>query len=324
MDLILASGVDVEVSIGDSLVDEVDKYHPPLNVQLSVQKRDRSKTIKDSGPQRKPPVFSYAVADFEKIYNAIKCCSWTDLYTIQDPNDAAEYFQRTMNELVLPFVPTKVNDNIGKNYSPWFTADSIKTLKAKERERRELRGKKRSQVNDRTYRQLRTLSEKMIEAAYKTYILQTEGHMTKNPRAFWNFIKSKKDLLKKYKGKSLCNPGEISDAFAEYFSSVHVSDTTAHPAPPPTPLNSDMTKLHLISTERVSEAIKKLKPKRSLGPDNIPAYIYESCGEYLIEPLTYIFNRCITSCTFPTVWKITKITPFLRPIPKKTYRNTDL
>ena len=46
-----------------------------------------------------------------------------------------------------------------------------------------------------------------------------------------------------------------------------------------------------------------------MGPDKIPPYIYKGCGNFLLKPLKYIFNLCLSSSTVPTAWKVTKVVP---------------
>ena len=55
--------------------------------------------------------------------------------------------------------------------------------------------------------------------------------------------------------------------------------------------------------------MKRLKPKRSLGPPKIPPYIYKACMEFLTTLLTYFFDLRLVRRVFPGIWKITKITP---------------
>ena len=108
----------------------------------------------------------------------------------------------------------------------------------------------------------------------------------------------------------------MTKAFAQHFSSVYVADTMVSSNTCPTNENNNDTEINMTSirltsasTADVSLVIKQLKPKKSLGPDKIPPYIYKGLREYLISPLTYIFNLCIATKKFSTTWKVSKVTP---------------
>ena len=78
-------------------------------------------------------------------------------------------------------------------------------------------------------------------------------------------------------------------------------------------------RLQRITEDDVDRAIKKLKNKRSLGPDGIPSYVYKGLREFLLKPLTHIYNLSISTNTFSNIYKLTKVTP----VPK-TEDNTEV
>ena len=181
-----------------------------------------------------------------------------------------------------------------KKYPPWYTRAVIRTLKAKERERRKLkRGK--TPIDDGKYRSLRTASKKQIKAAYSEYLTRTEENLAVSPHTFWNIIKQKRESevssgVKKYADQTYDTPGKIAEVFAEYFSSVYVQNTLGSISPAAPSVNSDIVSLHAISGSQVLQTLKNLKPKRSLGPDKIPAYIYRACREHLAPPPRLYFQ----------------------------------
>jgi len=86
------------------------------------------------------------------------------------------------------------------------------------------------------------------------------------------------------------------------------------------PIFYDNVLIKKITSKDILEAINKLPPKRSLGPDGIPPFIYKNCGELLVVPLLHIFNLIIAGSTFPRVWKESKIIP----IPKSKDSNNKI
>lgn len=65
-----------------------------------------------------------------------------------------------------------------------------------------------------------------------------------------------------------------------------------------------------ISLGDVQAAIKKLKSKRTTGLDFLPQYLFKGCSGLLAEPLTYLYNLCIVSNSFPEKWKTTKVVKY--------------
>jgi len=52
-----------------------------------------------------------------------------------------------------------------------------------------------------------------------------------------------------------------------------------------------------------------MKPKRAVGPDGVPQYIYKACAKFLIAPLTYVFNLVVSTSTCPQNSTISAVTP---------------
>jgi hypothetical protein len=72
-----------------------------------------------------------------------------------------------------------------------------------------------------------------------------------------------------------------------------------------TPLSqpSEFVSLAPISDPDIREAIKRLKPSKSVGLDDIPGVIIKVCSFIFIPILRHIFNLSLTQQYFPTAWK---------------------
>ena len=78
-----------------------------------------------------------------------------------------------------------------------------------------------------------------------------------------------------------------------------------------------------ISQDDILQALKNLKPNSCAGLDGIPAFFIKDCSSVLIEPLYILFNKCIRTGKFPTIWKETRVCPILKggdPSAIKNYR----
>ena len=68
--------------------------------------------------------------------------------------------------------------------------------------------------------------------------------------------------------------------------------------------------------------LKNLRSDCSCGPDNIPVKFIKLVAEHLASPLTHILNNCIAKSTFPSLWKIARISAI--PKEKEIKCNDDL
>ena len=72
----------------------------------------------------------------------------------------------------------------------------------------------------------------------------------------------------------------------------------------------------LLTVCEVGKLITGLTSKKSMGPDNIPAYLLKLALPYVVEPQTCIYNLCIQKNVFPKIFKTVKIIS----LPKNTDR----
>lgn len=71
----------------------------------------------------------------------------------------------------------------------------------------------------------------------------------------------------------------------------------------------DILNINNITSNDYKMAIKRLKPKKSAGPDLIPPYVLKGCAEWLELPLLHLYNLALSSATFPNVWKESVVIP---------------
>ena len=113
---------------------------------------------------------------------------------------------------------------------------------------------------------------------------------------------------------SFIEPQCIADAFAQFFSSVFEKSTSVDEN---LRYEGDFV-FPIVTEENVRLSIKKLKPKKATGVDNVPPYIYKGCIDIFVKPLVHIFNLSIETSTYPSLLKNS-------PIPKagKTQNNIE-
>lgn len=199
-------------------------------------------------------------------------------------------------------------------YPCWFTKEIINMLKLKEYHRKRQKYFESSIIR---YKELRKTSKAMITESYKLYILESERNINGNPKSFWNFIKSKKRNISThhymtFNGVSLTTNKDIADAFANYFQSVYAQPVPCIVSEPVSLETSYCLSINNIDENEYRQAVKKLKPSKSSGPDGMPPYLLKGCAEVLAFPLCFIYNLILKTQIFPDLWKVCRICPIYK------------
>ena len=113
---------------------------------------------------------------------------------------------------------------------------------------------------------------------------------------------------------------KIKNKFGEYFSSVGktFANKVQQPAKGPDyysgkiPLNTNSLFMTPCSEKEILELIQKLLAKTSSGYDNISNVLLKNIGNYIVSPLTTIFNESIVMGIFPEVMKLADVVPLYK------------
>ena len=70
--------------------------------------------------------------------------------------------------------------------------------------------------------------------------------------------------------------------------------------------------LKAVVESDVLEELLKLNHRKSAGPDGLSPKLIKACSYSLYKPLTYIFNKSISSATYPQAFKTAKLIPLYK------------
>jgi hypothetical protein len=102
-------------------------------------------------------------------------------------------------------------------------------------------------------------------------------------------------------GTCIDDSGDVVEAFAKHFYTSY-----NHISPPLsiiTAFCSDFISLVPISVLDIPKAVKRLRPTKFVGLDNIPDFIIKGCSDILVPVLKYLFNLSLSEKYFPSQWK---------------------
>lgn len=111
LDLVLVgAGVrGAVVSAGDEGLQPVDGYHPPLTISVATAAAwspPPARTGVDTQLSH-DKVWNFYKADFHALYHQLSSIDWSNLYSINDPNEAVSFLYNEINTVIDDCVPIK-------------------------------------------------------------------------------------------------------------------------------------------------------------------------------------------------------------------------
>ncbi|KAF8366554.1 hypothetical protein PRIPAC_84383 [Pristionchus pacificus] len=137
---------------------------------------------------------------------------------------------------------------------------------------------------------------------------------TSNSKAFYKFCsgklkapKSTPSAIINSSGATLLTNQDKCVAFSDFFCSAFTYPQ--HSPLPPVPTPSSIFDIPFVTPVDILCAFRSLSPKVNVTPDNIPSIVLSKCKLSLLSPLTIIFNKSLTTCDVPSLWKQALSTP---------------
>lgn len=302
----------------------VDVHHPPLDVSLRLGELilqrpvDAIHNANQKGEFSTLPQWNFNKADFPQLYYNLANIDWSQLYKLNDIDSAVDVFYKLLSTVFNSCVPKKQHKhtNLFKAYPAWYTVELISEINYKNLLHKKYKASKSKEDYD-YFSYYRAEVKKHIKLAYQHYINYVQHNLIEDPKSFWKFIKSKKNNCSAQniiKDGKVLTTEECAREFATYFYSVYGKTRAkldVNEAVLAARDTNAAARIHLESFQKsdIMNALVKLKPKKSAGPDGIPAFIFKDCRMIICEPLIHIFNLCLRSHHFPECWKITRVIP---------------
>lgn len=320
LDLIICNKkCTVEKSV-DVLTRE-DNYHPALCILLGDS---YCSNTKNKFPSNANNNYNFRKANFQMLYDMLQNEDWSFVSHLSHVIPACQAFYDRLYEIFDLCVP-KFNFSHKRTYPPWFNGNIIRNIKLKAKYwRMHKRYGDPVALND--FRRLRNIIKTDIDIAYANYVRNVESNIAAEPGKFWSFVNSKQKCANistqmTYNDQHLDNPNDIINSFADFFSNsflppADVSESDDNPA-----TNTPVINIGYLSETDVFNALKKLKPKLTTGPDGVPAFLVRDCARIFAQPLEILFNLCIKNCCIPDLWKQSKVCPVFKKGDKSDITN---
>ena len=307
--------LDLFLTSNPSLVNRVTTT-PPLTAEADHDVVFIDVNTRAFIPKRPSPRYIYKKADWDAMRKHLED------YKLPAESVQAQWdhLEDTIVGLMKKFIPRKIPR--GQKHKPWITCEIINTI-----HRRNRAYEKWKQTNSPETHQkfltLRSVCQKRLRKAHQDYLdnifnLENNSEPDKATvtKRFWTFVKSKKKdscsiaplrsegvLVSDSKGKANILNKQYCSVFSKNNSSAVPSKG---PSDAPTLGNI------VVSETGVLQLLKKLKPNKASGPDNISPRVLKELAEQLSKPLSELFQHSITTGDVPHQWKKATVAPVFK------------
>jgi hypothetical protein len=311
LDLIFST--DSETSVihePDPIVIE-DPHHPALQASLRIE------TIKT--PKKYTYIPNFKRCDTEAVLRELQFPDINPNSLIVDVNQAMNNFSKQVQEVVLRNTPLK---RVGSSvFPPWFNND----LKNMVIHKKILHTEYKKSQDPRSYHLFSLAREqcrRLADQRYNEYIQGIQDSLIHDPRVFWGFMKKSKGTSQpppclKYNGRTATTDEEMSDMFADFFSSVYHKSLNqqplqCHQQSEPLQRRADCVSLLQFTEAEICRELERLDVNKGCGPDCIPPSVLKHCSTLLAAPLCSLFNSSLCRGVFPDALKASYIIPIFK------------
>ncbi|KAI4893114.1 hypothetical protein NFI96_020621 [Prochilodus magdalenae] len=136
-----------------------------------------------------------------------------------------------------------------------------------------------------------------------------QGHFSsQDPRSMWRGIKCITDY--KTRDAQCSKDPSLPEALNKFYARFEDPDTPPSIRLTPTPGEVPLS----VTPAEVRRTLRRINPRKSAGPDNIPGRVLRECADQISEVLADIFNVSLTQAAVPTCLK----TATIIPVPKSS------
>jgi hypothetical protein len=307
LDLVFSNFNDFEITIPDSAIIKPDNYHPPMVIDVSLPLVSPTQ----NGPF---DYFKYDSGDYALLYNILSSHDWSCVYDASSIDSAVFNLTEAVQDAMEQAIP---RIHISKSKFPhWFSGSLKFYIKKKNYFYRRYRKHKSASFYD-AFSFYRKLVKATIKVDRLRWLETINANLKTQPKQFWKYVasfrkKSSSSIQLMVDGTHLTDHSEVANAFANHFQS-----SFNNPSPGvfscPSSSSSGSISVPPITDSDIFKALKRLKPSKSVGLDNIPGFIIKGCAPIFVPIFKHIFNLSLSQQYFPTLWKQAAVVP----IPKK-------
>ncbi|KAK3913324.1 hypothetical protein KUF71_022778 [Frankliniella fusca] len=259
-----------------------------------------------------PIMRSFASVSPNSFKTDVSNIDWGDVYKCNDIDEKLFIFNSRIMHVIDKHAPLKIV-KVRHNVAPWMCGEILQLIKLRNKAR--IKHRKSGLTEDyEQFRLLRNRTKQLIRnSKVKYYHSLFQGNT--DSKSIWTTIRSmgfgKEQGKASYVGDVSCNElnnyyvqvGNTKDQEAvnhmcEYYDSL------------PEPAHEKFY-FRYAYPEDIVKVFSSIT-SNAMGPDQIPIFFIKTALDELLPVLDHIFNFCLQSGVFPTIWKMANV----KPIPK--------
>ena len=324
LDNIFINNLSVFKSSGIIIDDLSD--HLPIFTSLAIDNvlPEKRKQVNIFDRQKIPELIEFLS---EKLY---------DFQNNTDANVACDQLIKAYEDGIKHFSKTYKPSRRKTPMKPWITPGLLCSINMKNKLYKKVL-KNMNISNERKYKKYRNVLVNLIREAKKIYIQKSLEDNKNDSKQTWkvlnNLIKRRKNKQTKYpnvfydNGEHCFKDEEVVEGFNTFFASIGAELEKKIPAARKCPLeyidellDEGVETLQRISYAQISNIIRYLNPVGG-GIDGISTYILQKTYEPLANHITYFFNLCLETATFPDRLKMAVVVPIYKAGDKDKFNN---
>ncbi|XP_055543565.1 uncharacterized protein LOC129729107 [Wyeomyia smithii] len=246
---------------------KIDAPHPPLDITLKGISGIPLCSYDDT------PRLDFKRIDFNALKVFLAAYNWSSVFSRADVDDAVSRFV----EVLLQWLNSNVPVQRKPRKPPWENR-SLQVLKREMKACQRHYRKTRTPLSRCSFKQASQLYRRLNTRLYKQYVTNTQINLRRNPKSFWQFVRTKRRNNNGIPAKvflddkSTMDPLIKCELFADHFSTVFNTTTAtadeAALAASDIPINMISADVPEITEEALLKAAKRLKTSNAPGPDD--------------------------------------------------------
>lgn len=287
-----------------------------------------------------PRVFAnttYSITNKENLTQDLHKIELTPINQSQDPEYSINYLTTAIQDAINKNTVIIFTSRRKKIIKPWITPGLLRCMRNRDRLNKKLKSSPDNEILKLTYTRYRNFCNAILKKVKRAYE-KSEVEKTKDdPKKLWKTLRdisnmnnspSHTDHLLKINSSPDKSLNEINSYFINVgknlaeecqkniqHDSVHVLKENNRS------LKLDSFVLEDTSEDEVSRLIMGLKTECSVGRDNISNKLLKQHSNFLVPPLTLIFNNCLHTGIFPSQLKSSEVRPIFKGGDKKVISN---
>lgn len=312
--------------------------YPAKSLVLTNAPTDHSTVILNvmQEPVRRNTLKTKISYNFDVAISDIKI-DLDNILTLTDPTEAADVLINKITTAINNNKTIKCVPSRKRHIQPWITPGVLRCLGNRDKLHLKLKKNPFNEILKITYTRYRNYCSKLVRKLKTIYERKKLDSATKNPKLLWKSIKSICNLNKNRNDNAhnllslKSSPLESANCANNYFSNVGkrlaekllLSPITNHPY---TRLNRNPSPLYsfvLLETDpaEVNSIITSLSNNSAPGWDNISTAFIKMAKSVLLPVLCHVYNLCLNTGCFPSVFKKAIVTPIYKSGDKNNIEN---